>query len=58
MFLDAQRPQNAMIAYEKALLWRELFELAQLQKVDQDEIVAMAYRVAGMHFSNDYLCCY
>lgn len=47
-----------MIAYEKALLWRELFELAQLQKVDQDEIVAMAYRVAGMHFSNDYLCCY
>jgi elongator complex protein 1 len=39
-----------MLAYEKALLWRELFELAHLQKVEQEEIVAMAYRVAGMHF--------
>jgi elongator complex protein 1 len=47
--MDAQRPQKAMLGYEKALLWRELFELAQLQKVDQEEIVAMAYRVAGMH---------
>ncbi|KAI0278772.1 IKI3 family-domain-containing protein [Russula aff. rugulosa BPL654] len=46
VFMDAQRPQKAMLAYEKALLWRELFELAQLQKVDQEEIVAMAYRVA------------
>jgi elongator complex protein 1 len=58
VFVDAQRPQNAMIAYEKALLWRELFELAQLQKIDQEEIVAMAYRVAGMHFFNDYPCYY
>jgi len=44
--MDAERPQNAMLAYEKALLWRELFELAQIQKVDHEEIVAMAYRVA------------
>ena len=48
--MDAQRPQKATLAYEKALLWRELFDLAQRQKVDQEEIVAMAYRVAGMHF--------
>ncbi len=48
--MDAQRPQKAMLGYEKALLWRELFELAQLQKVNQEEIVGMAYRVAGMHF--------
>ena len=48
--MDAQSPQKAMLAYGKALLWRELFELAQLQKVDQEEIVAMAYRVAGMHY--------
>ncbi|KAH9985168.1 IKI3 family-domain-containing protein [Russula vinacea] len=46
VFMDAQRPQKAMLAYEKALLWRELFEVAQLQSVDPEEIVAMAYRVA------------
>ena len=46
--MDAQRPQRTMFAYEKALLWRELFELAQLQKVDHEDVVAMAYRVAGM----------
>ncbi len=51
--MDAERPQKAMLAYEKALLWRELFELAQLQKVDHEEIVVMAYRVAGMHFFYD-----
>jgi elongator complex protein 1 len=51
--MDAQRPQKAMLAFEKAHLWRELFELAQLQKVDHEEIVAMAYRVAGMPFSHN-----
>jgi elongator complex protein 1 len=53
--MDAQRPQKAMLAYEKALLWRELFELAQLQRVDHEEFVAMAYRVAGMQFFHDWL---
>jgi elongator complex protein 1 len=52
--MDAQRPQKAMLAYEKAQLWRELFDLAQLQKVDQEEIVAMAYRVAGMRFFHNW----
>ncbi len=47
--MDAQRPQRAMLAYEKALLWRELFELAQLQKVDHEDIIAIAYRVAGVY---------
>lgn len=45
-----------MLAYEKALLWRELFELAQLQKVDQEEIVAMAYRVAGTYPFHSWAC--
>jgi elongator complex protein 1 len=54
--MDAQRPQKAMLAYEKALLWRELFELTQLQKVDQEETVAMAYRVAGMHYFHNWPC--
>jgi elongator complex protein 1 len=51
--MDAQRPQKAMLAYEKALLWRELFELAQLQRVDHEEIVTIAYRAAGMHIFHD-----
>jgi elongator complex protein 1 len=42
-----------MLAYENALLWRELFELARLQRVDHEEIIAMAYRVTGMHFFHD-----
>lgn len=51
--MDAQKPQRAMLSYEKALSWRELFELAQLQKVDHENIVTVAYRVAGMYFFND-----
>jgi elongator complex protein 1 len=54
--MDAQSPQKAMLAYERALLWRELFELAHLQKVDQEEIVATAYRVAGMHLFHIWPC--
>ncbi|KAI0253762.1 IKI3 family-domain-containing protein [Lactifluus subvellereus] len=46
VFIDAQQPQRAMLAYEKAHSWRELFELAQLQQVDHEVIVTMAYRVA------------
>jgi len=45
-----------MLAYEKALLWRELFELAQLQKADHEDIVPMAYRVAGMHLFQNWSC--
>jgi elongator complex protein 1 len=51
VFIDAQQPQKAMLAYEKALSWRELFELVQLQQVDREDIVAIAYRVAGKHSS-------
>ncbi|KAF8260574.1 IKI3 family-domain-containing protein [Lactarius quietus] len=46
VFLDAERPQKVLAAYEKAHLWRELFEFAQLQKIEPEHIVAMAYRVA------------
>jgi elongator complex protein 1 len=48
--MDAQRLQRAMLAYEKALSWRELFELAQLQKVEHEDLVAIAYRVARVYF--------
>ena len=50
--MDAQRPQRAMLAYEKALSWRELFELAQLQKAEHEDAVAIAYRVAGVFFQD------
>ena len=36
-----------MIAHEKALEWRELFNLAVLDEMDEEDIVAMGYRVAG-----------
>jgi len=38
-----------LAAYEKAHLWRELFEFAQLQKIEPEDIVAMAYRVTGAY---------
>ena len=37
-----------MIAHEKALEWQELFNLAVLDEMDEEDIVAMGYRVAGM----------
>ena len=45
-----------MVAYEKAHLWRELFEYAQLQKLEPEDIVAMAYRVAGAYLPKKRAC--
>lgn len=36
-----------MVAYEKALQWQELFDLALCEKTSEDSISTMAYRVAG-----------
>ena len=36
-----------MVAYEKALDWQDLFEAALQQQVPEDDLRAMAYRVAG-----------
>ena len=36
-----------MIAHEKALEWQELFDLAVLDEMAKEDIVAMGYRVAG-----------
>jgi len=49
VFLDAKQPEKVLAAYEKAHLWRALFEFAQLQKIESEDIVAMAYRVAGAY---------
>ena len=36
------------MAYEKALEWRELFELAVLEEMPEDDLADLGYRVAGM----------
>jgi elongator complex protein 1 len=43
----AQHPAKAMKAYEKAHAWRELFTLANEQKLDKEAIAAMVERVTG-----------
>jgi hypothetical protein len=47
VFIEAESPLKAMLAYEKALEWRELFEIASRENVSADEITATGYRVAG-----------
>jgi elongator complex protein 1 len=47
VFVEAKRTRKAMISHEKALEWQELFNLAVLDEMDEEDIVAMGYRVAG-----------
>lgn len=37
-----------MVAYEKALNWQDLFELATRENTGEEEISSMGYRVAGL----------
>ncbi|KAE9404784.1 IKI3-domain-containing protein [Gymnopus androsaceus JB14] len=48
VFVEAKRPQKAMVAYEKALEWQDLFELAvrHSELVSEEDVQAMAYRVS------------
>jgi len=47
VFAQAKRNTKAMIAFEKALLWQELFEMAILDNMDDEDVVSMAYRISG-----------
>ena len=47
VFVEAQKASKAMLAYERALKWQELFELASRNNILEDEMVSLAYRVAG-----------
>ena len=47
MFVQAENLANAMIAYEKALDWRELFDLAVRENTPEDKLIEMGLRVAG-----------
>ena len=47
MFVQAEKPANAIIAYEKAIDWRELFDLAVRERTPEEELAEMGLRVAG-----------
>lgn len=42
-----------MLAYEKALMWQELFDVAFQQGVDEVQVEDIAYRVAGGSSANE-----
>ncbi|KAF7290054.1 polymerase II transcription elongation factor [Mycena chlorophos] len=46
VFVQAGALSKAMVAQEKGLEWQELFDLASQTGMDQEDIVAMGYRVA------------
>ncbi|KAF9012601.1 IKI3 family-domain-containing protein [Cyathus striatus] len=46
VFTEARKPQKAIVAHEKALEWQELFDIAIVTQLPQDDIVAAGYRVA------------
>lgn len=46
--MEAAKPPKAMIAFEKALDWQELFELAMRDEMDAEDLSSMGYRVAGL----------
>jgi hypothetical protein len=47
VFVQAKNPAKAMIAYERALDWRELFDLAARESTSQDDLAEIGLRVAG-----------
>jgi elongator complex protein 1 len=47
VFVEASDARRAMISYERALQWQELFELCVKEQLDGDEITDIAYRIAG-----------
>lgn len=49
VFRKANKARKAMLAYEKALDWQELFDLAIQQHIESDELVSFAYRTAGVY---------
>ena len=52
VFIEANKHQKAMVVYEKALEWQELFTLAVSNCMSDAKLVETAYRVAGELFFN------
>ncbi|KAG1738258.1 pol II transcription elongation factor [Suillus lakei] len=51
VFVEASDARRAMVSYERALEWQELFELCLKDQLDGDEITEIAYRIADELFS-------
>jgi elongator complex protein 1 len=47
VFVEATDARRAMVSYERALEWQELFELCLKERLSDDEIIETAYRIAG-----------
>lgn len=47
MFIEARKQQKAMVAYEKALQWQELFMLAVETGMSEEHLEETAYRISG-----------
>ncbi|TFK50763.1 pol II transcription elongation factor [Heliocybe sulcata] len=45
-FLEADKKQKALVAYEKALEWQELFDLAVSSELPDNEIMDMGWRIS------------
>lgn len=56
VFVEASDARRAMISYERALQWQELFELGLKEQLDGNAITEMAYRVADELFSKKRFC--
>jgi elongator complex protein 1 len=46
VYVEADALSKAMVSYEKALDWQDLFELAVRTETSDEDLVAMGYRVA------------
>jgi hypothetical protein len=54
VFVLGERLDRAMVAYEQAHTWRQLFALAISEKIDAEELSDMCDRVSGKCMSTPY----
>lgn len=47
VFVEASDARRAMVSYERALEWQELFELCLKEQLSEEENTETAYRIAG-----------
>jgi hypothetical protein len=47
-FVLGERLDRAMVAYEQAHAWRELFALAMSERMEKEELLEICERVSGM----------
>ena len=52
-FIQSSRFKKAMVAYEKALDWQDLFDLVAREGITGDKLLDIAHRVAGV----SHTCC-